>query len=66
LEKYQSQEVATNKLEKGPLIDFKTVSCSPVALTVLGRRYLKIELVFMFLHFLLGKYSEFRNHVNKF
>jgi hypothetical protein len=29
-EKYLSQEVASNKLEKGPLRDYKTVFCSPV------------------------------------
>jgi hypothetical protein len=28
LEKYQSQEVASNKLKKGALVDFKSVSCS--------------------------------------
>jgi hypothetical protein len=36
-EKYQSQEVALNKLEKGPLIHLKTVFCSPVALMVLEK-----------------------------
>jgi hypothetical protein len=30
-----------NKLEKGPLIDFKTVSCSAVALTVLEKKIFK-------------------------
>jgi hypothetical protein len=37
LEKYRSQEVALNQLEKGPLIDFKTVFCSPVAIMVLEK-----------------------------
>jgi hypothetical protein len=27
-EKYRSQEVASNKLEKGPLRDYKTVFCT--------------------------------------
>jgi hypothetical protein len=36
-EKYRSQEVALNKLEKKPLIDFKTAFCSPVALSVLEK-----------------------------
>jgi hypothetical protein len=37
LKKYRSQEVASNKLEKGPLRDNKTVICSPVALAVLEK-----------------------------
>jgi hypothetical protein len=36
LKKYRSQEVASNKLEKGALRDSKTGFCSPVALTVPG------------------------------
>jgi hypothetical protein len=47
-EKYRSQEVALNKLEKGHLRDYETAFCS------LGSGED------------LGKYSEFRNHVNKF
>jgi hypothetical protein len=30
------------------------------------RRFLNIKLVFVVFHFLFGKYSEFRNHMNKF
>jgi hypothetical protein len=41
LEKYQSQEVASNKLEKGTLIDFKTVFCSSVALMVREKKIFK-------------------------
>jgi hypothetical protein len=37
LEKYRSQKVASNKLEKGPLIDYETAFCSPLALTVLEK-----------------------------
>jgi hypothetical protein len=36
-EKYRTQEVASNKLEKGPLRDYKTVFCSPVALVGLEK-----------------------------
>jgi hypothetical protein len=32
------REVASNKLEKGPLRDYKTGFCSPVALTVLEEK----------------------------
>jgi hypothetical protein len=32
--KYRPQEVASNKLEKGPLRDYEIGFCSPVALTV--------------------------------
>jgi hypothetical protein len=35
--KYRSQEVASNKLEKRPLRDYKTGFCSPVALMVLEK-----------------------------
>jgi hypothetical protein len=35
---YRSQEVASNKLEKGTLRDYKTGFCSPVALTVLEKK----------------------------
>jgi hypothetical protein len=38
LGKYRSQEVASNKLEKGPLRDYKTGFSSPVALTVLEKK----------------------------
>jgi hypothetical protein len=37
-EKYNSQEFASNKLEKRPLQDFKTVFCSPVAFMVLVKK----------------------------
>jgi hypothetical protein len=40
LEKYRSQEVASNKLEKGPLRDYETDVCSPVALMVLEKKIL--------------------------
>jgi hypothetical protein len=38
LENYQSQELASNKLEKGPLRDYETGFCSPLALTVLDKK----------------------------
>jgi hypothetical protein len=41
LEKNGSQEVASNKLEKGPLRDYKTGFCSPIALTVMENKILK-------------------------
>jgi hypothetical protein len=41
MEKYRSQEVASNKIEKGPPRDYKTVVCSTVALAVL-EKFLKI------------------------
>jgi hypothetical protein len=56
-----SQESASNKLEKGPLRDYETGFCSPVALTVLEKIFKDIA----FFHFLFGKYSEFQNLVNK-
>jgi hypothetical protein len=37
-EKYQSQEVASNKFEKGPLRDYGTAFCSPLALMVLEKK----------------------------
>jgi hypothetical protein len=37
LEKYQSQEIASNKLEKRLFIGFKSVFCSPMALMVLEK-----------------------------
>jgi hypothetical protein len=37
LAKYQSQEVASNKLEKGPLRDYETAFCLPLTLTVLEK-----------------------------
>jgi hypothetical protein len=40
-EKYRSQEVALNKLEKGPLRDYETGFCSPLALTVLEKKNFK-------------------------
>jgi hypothetical protein len=41
LEKYRSQEVASNKLEKGPLMDYETGFCSPLALMVLEKQIFK-------------------------
>jgi hypothetical protein len=41
LKKYRSQEVASNKLEKGPLRDYKTVFNSPVAFAVLEKKIFK-------------------------
>jgi hypothetical protein len=41
LEKYRSQEVASNKLEKGPLRDYETGFCSPLALMVLVKKIFK-------------------------
>jgi hypothetical protein len=38
LEKYRSQEVASNKLEKGPLRDYETAFCSVLALMVLEKK----------------------------
>jgi hypothetical protein len=40
-EKYQSQEVASNKLEKGPLRDYETAFCLLLALMVLGKKIFK-------------------------
>ena len=40
-EKYRSQEVASNKLEKGPLRDYKIVFNSPVAFAVLEKKIFK-------------------------
>jgi hypothetical protein len=40
-EKYWSQEVAWNKIEKGPLRDYKTVFCSSVAVAVLEKKIFK-------------------------
>jgi hypothetical protein len=37
LEKYQSQEVASNKLEKGPSIDNESAFCSLLVLMVLEK-----------------------------
>jgi hypothetical protein len=41
LEKYQSQEVASNKLEKGLLRDYETAFCSVLALMVLQKKIFK-------------------------
>jgi hypothetical protein len=41
-----SQEVASNKLENGPIGDYKTGFCSPVALTILEKKTLKKTLLF--------------------
>jgi hypothetical protein len=38
LEKYWSQEVASNKHKKGLLRDYETGLCSPVALMVLEKK----------------------------
>jgi hypothetical protein len=40
-EKYQSQEVASNKLEKGPPRDYETAFCSVLALMVLEKKIFK-------------------------
>jgi hypothetical protein len=40
--KYQSQEVASNKLEKGLLRDFETAFCSVLAFMVLGKKGFKV------------------------
>jgi hypothetical protein len=37
-EKYRSQEVASNKLEKGPLRDYETAFCLLLALMVLEKK----------------------------
>jgi hypothetical protein len=37
LEKYRSQEVASNKLEKVPFRDFETALCSPLAFMVMEK-----------------------------
>jgi hypothetical protein len=63
-EKYRSQEVASNKLEKGPLADYETGFFSPVALTVL-EKILKDFVFFQVFHFLFEKYSELQNLMNK-
>jgi hypothetical protein len=47
--KYRSQEVASNNLEKGLLRDYETYFCSVLALMVLGKRFLKINLFLRFL-----------------
>jgi hypothetical protein len=41
LEKYWTKEVASNKLEKGPLRDYETGFISTVALTVLEKKIFK-------------------------
>jgi hypothetical protein len=46
LEKYQSQEVASNKLEKGPLRDYETAFCSVLALMVLEKKIFKDKAIF--------------------
>jgi hypothetical protein len=40
-EKYRSQEVATNKLEKGLLRDYETAFHAFLALMVLGKKIFK-------------------------
>jgi hypothetical protein len=40
-EKYRSQEVASNKLEKGLLRDYDTAFCPVLALTVLEKIFKK-------------------------
>jgi hypothetical protein len=47
-EKYRSQEVASNKLEKGPLRDYETGFCSPLALTVLEKIFKNVSMFFGF------------------
>jgi hypothetical protein len=50
---------------KGPLRDYETGFCSPVALTVLKKKFFRDFAFFQVFHFLFGKYSEFRNLGNK-
>jgi hypothetical protein len=65
LVKFQSQKVASNKLEKGPIIDFKTVFlCLSLALVLLEKIFKDLAF-YIVLHLLFRKYSEFLNHVNK-
>jgi hypothetical protein len=44
LEKYWTQEVASNKLDKELLRDYETAFCSVPALMVLGKKILKDNL----------------------
>jgi hypothetical protein len=46
-EKYHSQEVASNKIEKGPLRDYETGFCSPIALRVLEKKIFKDLAIFL-------------------
>jgi hypothetical protein len=61
LEKYRSQEIASNKLEKGPLRDYETGFCSSVAIMVLEKIFRDLA----YFHFLFGKYSEPREQILK-
>jgi hypothetical protein len=47
LEKYWSQEVASNKLEKGLFRDNVTAFCSVLALMVLGKKIFKDWPIFL-------------------
>jgi hypothetical protein len=62
-EKYQSQKVVSNKLEKGPLIDYATAFCTLLPLMALEKKIFKDQANF-------GSFSlpvqKFRNHLNKF
>jgi hypothetical protein len=59
--------VASNKFEKGPLIEItKLLFVYFWHLWFWRIRFLKIKLYLAVFHFLFGKYSKFRNHVNKF
>jgi hypothetical protein len=40
-EKHRSQDVASNKLEKGPLRDYDTAFCLPLALIVWNKKVFK-------------------------
>jgi hypothetical protein len=49
MEKYWSQEVVSNKLEKGAHRDYETAFCSPVAFMVLKRIFKEFAVFYMFL-----------------
>jgi hypothetical protein len=51
-----SQEDASNKLEKEPLRDYKTAFCSPLALTVMEKKFFIDFAFFQVFHFLFQKY----------
>jgi hypothetical protein len=46
LDKYRSQEVASNKLENGPHRDYETAFCSPLAFMVLKKKVFQEFTVF--------------------
>jgi hypothetical protein len=45
--KYRSEEVASNKLEKGLLRDYETGFCAPLALKVLEKKIFKDLAMFL-------------------